>query len=144
MQAAMGGRPQGVHTSVVELVGLHNALTLFMYHITPPRSFHPLQVPGDLRSDRQAQDVVAGRRPDARIRGSLRDRQRLQLRPNNLPVPSEPAAWPPSDLSRMYAHRYRKVLLYILSCHYVIRLWSQSALLFLFGHRSVYRTSFRG
>lgn len=88
MQAAVGRGTEGLHPAVVELAGLHHAVTLPVHVLAATRRLLPLARRRALRAAHDAAHPLARGRPDDRQRRSLRNRQRLQLRAHHLPVPN--------------------------------------------------------
>ena len=92
MQAAMGRGHPGLRPPVVELAGLHDALTL-PRHLRPARRRLLPDRVRQVRTPSHGTRGLAHQRPHAHLRGTLRHRQRLQLCPYHLPVPGEWGAW---------------------------------------------------
>src|SRR6218665_606327 len=140
VQTVVGGRLQGLPSRVVELVGLHHAFPLPL-HIFPASScLPPFSESGEVLAQHSAAHPVARSRSYARLRRGLCHRQRLQFRSDHLSVPGESTARTSSDLTRMHAHRHRKVLLYLLPRHHFLRLRPQPTILFLLSHRKPNRS----
>jgi len=131
VQAAVGGRSESLHQAVVELAWFHHAVTIPVHVLTASCRLLPFAGHRPLRTTHDAAVSLARGRPNYRLRGRLRYRQRVQFCTHYFPLSSEPATRPAADLARLYAHRHRQVLFHLLSRHYVVRMWTQPALLLL-------------
>lgn len=134
VQAVVGGRTEGLHSSVVELARLHHALTLLVHSFSQAHCILSLSTSGNLWTQHFLEVRVARRRPHPGFRGSLCNRQCFQLRSDNLFVPSQSPIGSTSNIARLHAHRHRQVLFHILPRHYFVRLWFEPVILLLLGH----------